>query len=39
MYNSQVFPLFSTPIYKTKLFFNEKEKNILMNYITKIKIF
>ena len=39
MYNSQVFPLFSTPIYKTKLFFNEKEKNILMNYITKLKYF
>lgn len=39
MYDSQVFPLFSTPIYKTKLFFNEKEKNILMNYITKLKYF
>lgn len=37
MSDSIIFPLFSTPIYKTKIFFNEKEHYFLKNKLNKLE--
>jgi len=39
MHDSQIFPLFSTPIYKTKIEFNENEKKFLSKEIFKLNYF
>jgi len=36
MSNSTIFPLFSTPVYKTEILFNEKEQYFLKNKLDKI---